>query len=72
MRGQGRPQGGRGGPRRGEGDGFPEREWWELNEEGTILRGERTGAAIRLGDRLRVNVGRIEAIRGRVDLEQAG
>ena len=28
-----------------------EREWWELNEEGTILRGERTGAAVRLGDR---------------------
>jgi ribonuclease R len=58
--------------RRGGGDGAPEREWWELNEEGTILRGERTGAAIRLGDSLRVNVGRIDAIRGRVDLEQAG
>ena len=49
-----------------------EREWWELNEEGTIMRGERTGAALRLGDRLPVSVGRIDAIRGRVDLEQAG
>jgi hypothetical protein len=27
---------------------------------------------VRLGDRLRVNVARIDAIRGRVDLEQAG
>ncbi len=57
---------------RAGGAGAPEREWWELNDEGTILRGERTGAAIRLGDGLRVNVGRIDAIRGRVDLEQAG
>ena len=29
------------GARRGRGG---EREWWELNEQGTILRGERTGA----------------------------
>ncbi len=67
-----RVAGGRGGTRGAGRDGAPEREWWELNEEGTILRGERTGAAMRLGDRLRVNVGRIDAIRGRVDLEQAG
>ncbi len=53
-------------------DGAGEREWWELNEERTILRGERTGAAVRLGDRLKVTVGRVDAIRGRVDLEQAG
>ena len=63
-------------PRRGPGAGperdRSEREWWELNAEGTILRGERTGAALRLGDRLQVSVGRIDAIRGRVDLEQAG
>ncbi len=58
--------------RGGGGDAGAEREWWELNPEGTILRGERTGAAIRLGDRLGVNVARIEPIRGRVDLEQAG
>jgi ribonuclease R len=43
-------------------------EWWELNEQGTILRGSESGRAIRLGDRVRVTVGRIEAARGRVDL----
>jgi ribonuclease R len=48
------------------------RDWWELNEEGTILRGERTGATLRLGDEVKVRVARIEAIRGRVDLEPAG
>ena len=26
------------------------REWWELNEEGTILSGERSGSSIRLGE----------------------
>jgi ribonuclease R len=70
-RGRGTPAG-RGGKRRGGRDAPPEREWWELNEEGTILTGERTGAAIRLGDSVRVNVGRVDSIRGRVDLEQAG
>ena len=54
-------------PQRGEG-----REWWELNEEGTILRGERTGATLRLGDPARVRVVRIDTVRGRVDLEPAG
>ncbi len=44
------------------------REWWELNEEGTILRGERTGAAFRLGDPVEVRVARVDTIRGRVDL----
>ncbi len=48
------------------------REWWELNEQGTILHGERSGASVRLGDPLRVRVARIEPIRGRVDLEPAG
>jgi ribonuclease R len=47
------------------------REWWELNEEGTILEGERTGAALRLGDQLDVRVARVDAIRGRVDLVPA-
>jgi ribonuclease R len=47
------------------------REWWALNEEGTILFGERTGAAVRLGDRLAVDVGRVDTIRGRVDLVPA-
>jgi ribonuclease R len=44
-------------------------DWWELNEEGTILHGTRTGATIRLGDPVRVRVHRIEAPRGRVDLD---
>jgi ribonuclease R len=43
-------------------------DWWELNEEGTILTGERTGQTIRLGDPVRVQVERVEAARGRVDL----
>ncbi len=59
-------RGGRGGtPERG-------REWWELNEEGTILSGERSGSSIRLGQPLTVRVERVEAIRGRVDLSPAG
>jgi ribonuclease R len=43
-------------------------EWWELNELGTVLVGTRTGGAIRLGDGVRVQVGSIDAPRGRVDL----
>jgi ribonuclease R len=43
-------------------------EFYELNEEGTILRGERSGGAIRIGDPMTVVVGRIDAPRGRVDL----
>ena len=45
-----------------------EREWWELNEEGTILRGQHTDSALRLGDAVRVRVERVDAPRGRVDL----
>jgi ribonuclease R len=43
-------------------------EWWELNEEGTILHGTRSGSAIRIGDPVRVVVERVETARGRVDL----
>jgi ribonuclease R len=43
-------------------------DWWELNDEGTILIGTRNGGAIRLGDPIRVRVGQIDAARGRVDL----
>ena len=46
-------------------------DWWELNEQGTILFGTRSGAAIRLGDPVRVRVHRVEASRGRVDLDPA-
>jgi ribonuclease R len=45
-----------------------ERDWWEINEQGTILHGERTGTTLRLGDPLRVRVARVETPRGRVDL----
>jgi ribonuclease R len=68
-RGGGRP--GRPEPaRRGGADG--RREWWELNEQSTILRGERTGATLRLGDPIEVRVARVDSIRGRVDLTPAG
>jgi len=43
-------------------------DWWELNEQGTMLVGTRRGGALRLGDPISVRVGRIEAPRGRVDL----
>ena len=43
-------------------------EWWELSQLGTTLRGQRTGATLRLGDRIDVRVARVDAPRGRVDL----
>ena len=43
-------------------------DWWELNEEQTMLVGSRTGRTLRLGDPVAVRVGRIDAARGRVDL----
>ncbi len=46
-------------------------DWWELNEEGTILLGTKSGRAIRIGDAVRVAVGNIDAPRGRVDLYPA-
>jgi ribonuclease R len=46
-------------------------DWWELNEEGTMLVGSRSGRSIRLGDPLRVRVDLIDAPRGRVDLVPA-
>ncbi len=48
-----------------------ERDWWELNEHSTILRGERSGATLRLGDRVDVRVVRVDAAAGRVDLAPA-
>jgi ribonuclease R len=44
-------------------------DWWELNEQGTMLVGTRSGATLRLGDSVPVRVGSIDAPRGRVDLE---
>jgi ribonuclease R len=43
-------------------------DWWELNEEATMLVGTRNGATMRLGDTVEVKVGGIDAPRGRVDL----
>ena len=47
-------------------------DWWELNEQGTILVGTRTGGVLRLGDALTVAVRSIDAPRGRVDLDLVG
>jgi ribonuclease R len=47
-------------------------DWWELNEEGTVLVGTRAGGAIRLGDPVTVAVGSVDAPRGRVDLDLVG
>jgi ribonuclease R len=43
-------------------------DWWELNEEATMLLGTRSGKALRLGDPVSVRVARVDAPRGRVDL----
>jgi ribonuclease R len=43
-------------------------EWWELDEYEVVLHGTRSGAQLKLGDRVRVMVERVEAPRGRVDL----
>ena len=44
---------------------------WHLNETETALVGEHSGQAMRLGDPLRVQVDRVDAPRGRVDLVPA-
>ncbi len=43
-------------------------DWWELNEEATMLVGTRSGESIRLGDPIAVRVGQIDTPRGRVSL----
>jgi len=43
-------------------------DWWELNEEETMLVGADSGQALRLGDEVVVQVDRVDAPRGRVDL----
>jgi ribonuclease R len=63
---------GRGAGGRSAGTREPGRDWWELNEQGTILRGERSGASLRLGQEIAVRVERIDTIRGRVDLTPEG
>jgi ribonuclease R len=75
LRGGGEPGGARGRGGRSGGplgsrptEGRERREWWELNEQGTILHGERSGATLRLGDPTIVRVRRVDPPRGRVDL----
>ena len=51
--------------------GNAEREWWEINELGTILEGDRTGSTLRLGDPVEVRVDGVDTVRGRVDLVPA-
>jgi ribonuclease R len=46
-------------------------DWWELNEEGTMLVGEKRGGTLRLGDPVKMKVDRVDSPRGRVDLTPA-
>jgi ribonuclease R len=43
-------------------------DWWELDELQTMLVGADSGKAIRLGDQVTVQVEKVDAPRGRVDL----
>jgi ribonuclease R len=45
--------------------------WWEPDEHESQLVDAESGRSIRLGDRVRVEVARIDAPRGRVDLDPA-
>ena len=47
------------------------RGWWNLNGVGTALEAEGSGRRLRLGDSIAVEVDRVDAPRGRVDLEPA-
>lgn len=46
-------------------------DWWELNEPGTILEAERSGAMLKIGDPLSVRVESVDVPRGRVSLAPA-
>ena len=46
-------------------------DWWDINEQETALVGADSGRRIRLGDPIRVAVGRVDPPRGRADLELA-
>jgi hypothetical protein len=41
--------------------------WWDLNPEGTMLIADN-GKRLRLGDKVKVEVARVETARGRCDL----
>jgi ribonuclease R len=49
-------------------DASGERDWWELNELSTVLRGERSSETLRLADPVSVRVARVDPPRGRVEL----
>ena len=44
-------------------------DWYDLNEQRTALVGRDTGNSVGIGDPVSVKVTRVEAVRGRVDLE---
>ena len=46
-------------------------DWWDINEQETALVAADSGRRIRLGDPIRVAVGRVDPPRGRADLELA-
>jgi ribonuclease R len=46
-------------------------DWWELNEPGTILEAERSGAMLKIGDPVPVRVESVDVPRGRVSLVPA-
>jgi ribonuclease R len=46
-------------------------DWWELNDEGTMLVAEKSGNVLRLGDEVEIRVDRVDSPRGRVDLVPA-
>jgi ribonuclease R len=46
-------------------------DWWELNEPGTILEAERSGAMLKIGDPVAVRVESVDVPRGRVSLAPA-
>ncbi|HEY7952722.1 MAG TPA: RNB domain-containing ribonuclease, partial [Solirubrobacteraceae bacterium] len=48
-----------------------ERDWWDVNPQGTVLHAQRSGETLRLGDPIAVTVKRIDAAQGRVDLSRA-
>ena len=47
------------------------RGWWTLNEVGTALEAEDSGRRLPLGDPVEIQVDRVDAPRGRVDLSPA-
>ncbi len=48
-----------------------EGEWWSLNDAETALVGQESGRMLRIGDPVSVEVERVDAPRGRVDLAAA-